>query len=212
MVDSPFAVLSPELLRDAMTAADAVEFAACLIRARRTTLPRRLVEPGPDAAQLRSLFEAAAAAPDHDQILPWRFVVVAASARERLGEAFARALSDRDPSASEDDLDSARKKALRAPLLMLLTVETAPHLGDVPEGERFLSAGCAVQNLMLQAEAMGFGTSLTSGQSLNSEPVRELFGLLETEIAVCFVNVGTPVLLRPFNPRPRPEFFVRHLS
>jgi len=71
---------------------EATEFLAHVMHARRTTQPHRLMAPGPDDRQLRLLFEAAASAPDHDQILPWRFTVVEASARERLADAFAQAL------------------------------------------------------------------------------------------------------------------------
>jgi len=191
---------------------EATEFAAHLIHARRTTQPQRLMSPGPDDRQLRLLFEAAASAPDHDQILPWRFTVVDASARERLADALALALKLRDPHAEAGDLEQARKKAFRAPLLMLLTVDTSLDLGDVPQSERYLSAGCAVQNLLLQAQAMGFGSSLTSSDALSSPPLRELFKLGSDDDPVCLVSIGTPMWLRPFKPRPKPEFFVRHLN
>jgi len=182
------------------------------IHARRTTLPKRLGLPGPDPDQQRVLFEAAAAAPDHDQLLPWRFTIVEASARVRLGEAFAQALLARDPLAAAQDLARAREKALRAPLLLLVSVDIGPALGPVPAAERYLSAGCAVQNLLLQAQAMGFASGLTSGKALDSVPLRELFRLKSDEKAVCFVSIGTALQARPHRPRPAPEAFVRRLA
>ena len=74
---------------------DSAQWAATLIHSRRTTLPKRLCGPGPDQTQKRLILEAAAAAPDHDQILPWRFVEVPVAARGQLGHAFAEALRDR---------------------------------------------------------------------------------------------------------------------
>lgn len=191
---------------------EATEFLAHVMHTRRTTQPHQLMAPGPDDRQLRLLFEAAASAPDHDQILPWRFTVVEASARERLADAFAQALRLRDPLAQARDLEEVRKKAFRAPLLMLLTVNIGPELGDVPPSERYLSAGCAVQNLLLQAQALGYGSCLSSNDAISSQPVRAFFKLSPADEPVCLVSVGTPMWLRHFKPRPKPAFFVRHLN
>ena len=122
---------------------------------RQTVLPKRLVAPGPDAAELALLFQAAAAAPDHDLINPWRFLIIPEHKRLDLGELFAAALLERDPSASPDQLAQARDKALRAPLLMVLIVDEAKGSAEIDLLERVLSAGCAVQNVMLLAQAMG---------------------------------------------------------
>lgn len=191
---------------------DLADFAAQLIQSRRTTLPKRLVEPGPTPDQQQRLFEAAAAAPDHDQILPWHFTVVAPSARERLGAAFVAALLGRYPQATPEQQESAREKASRSPWLVLLTVDLSESLGCVPAAERYLSAGCAVQNLMLQAQAMGLASSLTSGLSMNALALRQLFGLTPQEQAVCFVSVGSISSLRAGKPRPSPQRFLRTLA
>ena len=60
---------------------EVVELAHALIHTRQTILPKRLAEPGPDAAQLQAILGAAASAPDHHELLPWRFVVVPEAAR-----------------------------------------------------------------------------------------------------------------------------------
>ena len=96
---------------------------AALMEARRTILPKRLGGPGPDAAQLRQILEAAASAPDHGQLLPWRFVRVPDSARPLLAEAFGQALQERDAAASTEQLAQAREKAFRAPELLLVVVD-----------------------------------------------------------------------------------------
>ena len=48
------------------------EFCDALIHSRQHTGPKRLVAPGPDEPTLRELLAAAAAAPDHQQLQPWR--------------------------------------------------------------------------------------------------------------------------------------------
>jgi hypothetical protein len=45
-------------------------WALTLIQTRQTVLPRRLVAPGPDAAQQQVVVQRRAAAPDHEQRLP----------------------------------------------------------------------------------------------------------------------------------------------
>ena len=60
---------------------DMAVMAAVLMRSRQTILPKRLAEPGPDRQQLGLILGAAATAPDHGQLLPWRFVRVPQAAR-----------------------------------------------------------------------------------------------------------------------------------
>lgn len=180
--------------------------------ARQTVLPKRLLPPGPDAAQLQALFDAAAAAPDHGQLQPWRFVRVPSTQRARLAEVFAQALIERDPLATEAQLARAREKAFRAPELCLLVVNATKGDGAVDVNERLLSAGCAVQNLLLLATAMGLGSALTSGRALKSSALRTCFGLAPGELAVCFVSLGTVGARQPGKTRPLPADFVSTLG
>ena len=60
--------------------------AATLMQARQTVLPKRLGAPGPDEAQLLAIVGAAAHAPDHGQLLPWRLVRVLPAQRPLLAE------------------------------------------------------------------------------------------------------------------------------
>lgn len=175
---------------------------------RRTVLPKRLDAPGPDDAQLAALFQAAATAPDHDQLLPWRFLVVPPAHRAALGELFAQALRERDALATGEQLEQAREKALRAPLLMLVIVNATCGDAQIDLNERVLSAGCAVQNLLLAANALGFASSLTSGKALKSRALREGLGLSADDHAVCFISVGTATARKPGPARPPPERFV----
>lgn len=184
------------------TASDWPAVAGELIQARQTVLPKRLLAPGPDAAQQHSILAAAAAAPDHGQLLPWRFIAVPDAQRERLGEVFAQALLERDAGATDEQLAQAREKAHRAPWLMLVVVDGARGDPAVDLSERILSAGCAVQNTLLMATALGFGSALTSGKALKSASLRALFGLHEGEHALCFVSVGTVRSRKPARARP----------
>ncbi len=176
-----------------------------LMSARRTILPRRLTSPGPDAAQKRQLFVAAATAPDHDQVQPWRFIEVPEEARPRLADVFGQALRDRDPDATDAQVEQARDKAYRAPLLLLLVVDAEKGDPAIDVYERMVSAGAAVQSLLLMATAQGFGSALTSGKALKAEPFRQAFKLAPSEFAPCFISIGTVTQAKPGKPRPDPS-------
>ena len=190
---------------------EVVELAQALIHTRQTILPKRLAEPGPDAAQLQAILGAAASAPDHHELLPWRFVLVPAGARDRLAEVFATALLERDASATPQQVAQAREKAYRSPLLLLAVVRLRDDDAEIEPHERIVSAGCAVQNMLLMAHAQGFGGALTSGKALQSAPLRTLFGLKPDEQALCFVNIGTVVKARPVRLRPQAAQYVSTL-
>jgi nitroreductase len=162
-----------------------------LIASRQTVLPKRLVEPGPTPEQLDTLLSLAADAPDHGLLTPWRFIGVAREQRQRLGDVFALALSDRDPRATPAQIAQAREKAHRAPCLMIAVACLGPREPDTPMLERMVSMGAAIQNILLGAHAMGFGAGLTSGQAMASPRLRALCRLAEGEVPVCCVNIGT---------------------
>jgi len=192
-------------------AQDLSEFTQVLIASRQNVSPKRLVAPGPDQAQLDALFTAAAAAPDHGELTPWRFVIVPAGKRDLLARVFASALAERDPAATDVQFEAAREKAYPAPLLMLAVARLGAAEPDIPTPERLVSLGCAIQNLLLAAHAMGYGCGLTGGQALGSTPLRELFALGDGESAVCCVNVGTVAKSKPGRIRPASQAFVSSL-
>ena len=183
--------------------ADPALWAATLIQSRRTTLPKRLCGPGPDAAQKALILEAAAAAPDHDQHLPWRFIEVPEAQRPALGQAFEAALLERDAQADAPAREQAREKAMRSPWLLLAVARTGGEPAEIPAAERLLSAGAAVQNMLLMATALNLGSALTSGKALQSRALRQLFALAPDEQALCFINIGH--IGEPRKARARPE-------
>ena len=205
------------------------DFAGLVIHSRQNVSPRRLHAPGPGARQLQEILATAGAAPDHGQLMPWRFVIVPAAQRSRLADAFALALLERDPSATPAQVESARDKAYRAPFLMLAIARLSEGNGQgapsgrashseltkaelVTDAERLVSLGCAIQNIILSAHAAGFGTGLTSGQALASPRVRALFSLADKEQAVCCINIGAVTQHKPAKLRPAVSDYVSELS
>ena len=191
--------------------ADPVSWVLECITTRQNISPRRLVEPGPDEDQVKLMFRAAAAAPDHGEIRPWRFVRVPTDKRAVLADVFAQALIERDAQATAEQIDKAREKAFRAPFLALAIARLGPCEPDIDPLERMVSMGAAIQNFLLCAHSLGFGSGLTSGQALRSLPLRQLFQLTDGEQAVCCINVGTVTKRKPTRLQPEVASFVSTL-
>jgi nitroreductase len=176
--------------------ADTGALAQALITGRFSVSPKRLVAPGPSAAQLQQMIEAAGCAPDHELLRPWRLVHIAASQREALADVFVRALLERVPAAPTDAQAQSRQKAFRAPELLLAVARLDPPHPGVPEPERYVALGAALMNLLLSAHGLGYAAMLTSGHALRTACFAEAFGLQPGEHAVCFVSIGTPTEVR----------------
>lgn len=183
-----------------------------LLHARRTVLPERLGAPGPERSEFEKILGAAAFAPDHGGLVPWRFVVVPARQRERLGRVFAQALRERDANATPEQCGDAREAAFQAPLLMLAIVRLGPGHEEIPAFERLLSAGCAIENLLLTATVLGYGSALTTGEPLRCAGLRPLFGLDAHEEPLCFVSIGTVLAHRRGPDRPSLDRYVSELG
>ncbi len=175
-----------------------------LMSSRRQVAPRHLVDPGPSEAQLFEILQTAAMAPDHRCLTPWRFVIIGPAKRPLLAEAFAQALIERDSGATAAQLDIAREKAYRGPVLLAGVVRSRGGDDRVPPAERFVSFGAALQNMLLSAQSLGFDSGLVSGQSTDSAPVRALFGVDNEEELVCFVAFGRGALAKVKVERIRP--------
>lgn len=186
----------------ATPADDLDAFARALIGSRFSVSPKRLHAPGPSAEQLRTIVEAAATAPDHRELRPWRLLRIGAGQRDALADLFEAALLERDPAVTATERAEARVKAHRAPELLLAVVRLAPAHDDVVEHERYVTLGAALMAMLLAAHAMGFGAMLTSGRALRSPAFARGLGLAADERPVCFVSLGTPGEVRR---RPRPS-------
>ncbi len=191
---------------------DAAAALQALMQRRQTVLPKRLGAPGPDADQLAAIVGAAGQSPDHGRLLPWRLVLVLEAARPALADAFAQALTERDAEALPEQIAQAREKAYRSPVLLLAVVDVARGDAAIPAAERIAAAGCALQNMLLMATALGFGSALTSGKALSSRALRRLFALEEGEEALCFLSIGTAASPKPPRVRPGPEAYLSVLA
>ena len=151
---------------------------------------RALTEPAPDAGALELIFAAAARAPDHGRLRPWRFVLVRGAARERFGALLAEQLRRTHPQTSEESLQRERLKAFRAPLIIVVAAHCDPAV-KIPVIEQTLSAAAAAHAMMLAAFALGFNAMWKTGAAAYDATVKEALGLAPADAIVGFLYFGT---------------------
>lgn len=147
----------------------------------------------PTQAQISSLIEAAVRAPNHYRNEPWRFIVLAGEARERLGAVCAECASARIPDgpAKEKLVEAERGKPLRSPVLIVVARVKTEH-PKAMRVEDLAATAAAVQNLLIAAHAHGLAAAWKTGDSAYDEHVKQALGLDAADDIVAFVHVGHP--------------------
>ena len=171
------------------------------LETRRSAKPRDMIGPGPDAAQLRRILAAAMRTPDHGNLHPWRFLIVADARRDALAAVMAAAWRDADRAARPREIEAAEQFARQAPALIVVLF--SPKEAKIPLWEQELSAGAVCMNLLHAAHALGFTASWITGWPSYSERVRAAFGAAHERIAG-FVFIGMPG--RELEERSRPAY------
>ncbi len=172
-----------------------------LLRTRRSVPPMLLAEPGPDRATLDAILTLAARVPDHGKLAPWRFLVIAGTARARIGETIAAAFAADNPEASPERLEQERRRLMHAPVAVAVVSRAGPHV-KIPEWEQVLSAGAAVMNLVIAANASGYSTSWLTEWYAYDRRILDALGLAPAEKLAGFVHIGTAREVPSDRPRP----------
>jgi len=150
----------------------------------------RLTAPAPGPDDLDRILRAGARAPDHGRLAPWRFVVLEDRGRELLANAMAAAKLHAVPDSTEHELEIERSKARRAPMIVAVAAKVDPS-HKVPEIEQILAVGAAVQNMILAARALGYGTMWKTGNAAYDPIVKQALGLDSADRIVAFLYLGT---------------------
>ena len=162
------------------------------IFARRST--GRLQAPAPSDGDLATILRAAAAAPDHGSLRPFRFVVLAGAAKDAFGAVLADAYDARCAAEGVEPVPAKRDKELtklgRAPLV--LVVAAVPQPSDkIPFAEQVAAADAAAQNALLAATALGYGSMWRTGDPAYDPRVKAALGLPADAAIVGFLYLGT---------------------
>jgi nitroreductase len=172
------------------------------MRARRSIA--RLVEPAPSDAELATILAAGVAAPDHEELRPWRFLVMRDHAKDAFGQVLLDAYLARCRATGVEPTDGQktkeRTKLGRAPLVVVVgAVRTADT--KIPWIEQQLAAGAAAENILLACAALGYGSMWRTGDSAYDDDVKAALGLSPADAIVAFLYIGTPAAGAPPAPR-----------
>jgi nitroreductase len=160
-----------------------------LLCSRHSQGAKHLVEPGPDDAALDAMAAAALHAPDHAELVPYRFVVVRGAARQRLAGLFAEAAR----RAGKDEAGAAMdaERAARPPVTVGVVARIDMGHPLVPAHEQWVAVGGALANWLNAAHALGYAGKMLSGAKVRDAGLQAAFcGPGETLLG--WVALGTP--------------------
>jgi len=153
---------------------------------RRSASALALREPGPGDEDLATLLRLATRVPDHGKLAPWRFVVLHGEAKHRFVAGLEAIAATRPDSAKL----SAKLGKIKAPPLTVAVISRLQP-GEIPEWEQRLSAGAVCANLIIAAQAMGYGANWITDWYAYDPAATELLGVAEHERVAGFVHIGT---------------------
>jgi len=160
----------------------------------------KLIEPTPNQAELLEAFKAAARAPDHGKLQPWRFLVIEAQGLEALSSIFLAALAKSNPHLSPSVLEKTKNMPFRAPMI-IVAIAKCQEQSKVPKVEQIIACGAATQNLLNALFALNYGAVWRTGDLAYDKYVAQSLGLVESEEIIGFIYVGTPALDIPEPPQ-----------
>jgi nitroreductase len=99
-------------------------------------------------------------------------------------------------------LDKDRERFNAAPLILTVIARIEPDHPKIPAQEQLLSAGCVAYNLLLGAQALGFGAQWLTGWAAYDDEVARLLGLVAHEQVIGFVHIGSAKDAAPERIRP----------
>ncbi|MCU1550587.1 MAG: nitroreductase [Glaciihabitans sp.] len=150
---------------------------------RRRSYPR-VTADAPSHDELLPLIEAAATAPDHASLQPWRIIELRGDARSRLGDALVDA-----SGLLGEDAERLAAKPLRAPLLLAIVAVRKPSF-KVHEWEQDAAAAGIAHLLALLLDDAGWGVMWRTGGHTRSDAVRRMHKLADNEELLGWLYVG----------------------
>lgn len=163
---------------------------------------QELKGPGPSDEEILTLIRIASRVPDHGRLAPWRFILYRGDARVEIGKKLAALAEQREGPLSEGRREQELARFSRAPLVIGVVSIPKPS-PKIPQWEMLLSGGAAAMNLLIGANAMGYGANWITNWYSDTEEGRRILGLAPEESVIGFVHIGSfdgePL------PRPRPD-------
>ena len=164
----------------------------------------RLTEPAPDGEHLQQILEAAAAAPDHGELRPFRFTILRGEGLTAFGEvleeAYFRRCTERGQALVPAKAQKERTKLGRAPLVLVVSAVRG-STDKIPWVDQRDAAVAAAENVLLAAHALGYGAMWRTGDPCNDDYVMKALGLTPDDAIVGFIYIGSPYVGKVLLPK-----------
>src|ERR1700730_11759793 len=151
----------------------------------------RLGMPGPTPEHLARILDAAAHAPDHGRLRPWRFIVIDADKRERFAVAAATAKRVILPSMSEEQFAAECEKLRNSPTIVVVGCTVRREQTKIPEIEQVIAAAAGAENLFLAGHDLGYCVMWKTGAAAYDDGVKAAIGLSALDHIVAIMHLGT---------------------
>ncbi len=158
---------------------------------RRKSAPiAELSEPAPGDEDIRTMLTIASRVPDHGKLAPWRFILYRGDAWHRIGEKLAELAERQQGELTDVARMKERERFSRAPLVIGV-VNTPKAHPKIPDWEKYLSGAAAAMNLLLAANALGYGANWITNWYSDEPEGRRILGLSPDERVVGFIHIGS---------------------
>ena len=160
-----------------------------LVLTRFSVSPKYLGEPGPSDEEMLMIVLAALRGPDHNKLIPFRFVVAREEGLKRLAELFLD--YGRRRGKTGEALDAERDRAIQAPVVLAVIARIDNENRDVPAYEQWATVGGAISNALTAVHIMGYAGKMLSGVRA-ADPVIGRAYCTEGETLLGWISIGTP--------------------
>jgi len=147
-----------------------------------------------DRPTIEKVLSAALWAPNHHHTEPWHFFVFQNDARQKLADAIMENFHRDNPDATDAQIEKAQKKnprrIMESPVVIVVISEAGKDAMETHEN--YAACACAVQNMLLAAEAMGLGAYWRTGDAAYTalNAVKDLLDVPQNSDIVAFLLMG----------------------
>lgn len=162
------------------------------LKMRRSNMAKVMGGVGPSEAELAELLSIAARVPDHRKLAPWRFEVFAGEARAAFGKHLGAVFLKNNPDMPQDKVSFEEARFTRAPLVVGVISSPVECKRATPIWEQQLSSGIVCYNLMIAAQAAGYGAQWLTEWYAYDADIHTVLGMKQGDQVAGFVYIGEP--------------------
>lgn len=148
----------------------------------------QLISPAPNNSSLDIILKAGMRVPDHGNLTPWHFSIVAGNGLTTLSKIFKKAAIKTD--FNKEKVIKAEKMPYRAPLIIIVSTKLVEH-EKVPKQEQIITAGACVHAMQMASFSLGFGAIWRTGEFAYNNYVKQQLAITEQDEIVGFLYIGT---------------------